>query len=140
MEANKVQVDLLKKEWPNVQPLIKCPEPECGVVGFFIKAGTACCGQIIKCPKCHKKVKGEQVTKLLEQYAPEHEASATVNAAGNEESESPASLVKRLLWEVSRMKETIDALRHENTALKAEIRPLRRPPESITVPLQRHQN
>ncbi len=43
-EAGKVQMDLFEKEWPNVQPLVECPEPECGAVGFFTKAATASCG------------------------------------------------------------------------------------------------
>ena len=119
--AAKSQMDLFENEWPNVQPLVECPKPECGAVNFFTKAGTARCGQIINCSKCHKRVTGEQVTKLLEQCPPEPEASTTVNAAGNQESESLASLLKRLLREVSSLKETIDALCHENTAMKAKI-------------------
>ncbi len=92
-EAGKVQMDLFEKEWPNVQPLVECPKPECQVVGCFIKAGTARCGQTIKCSKCHKRLTGEQVAKLLEQYALEPEASTTANAGNNQESESLASLV-----------------------------------------------
>ncbi len=126
-EAGKVQMDLFEKEWPNVQALVECPKPECCAVGSFTKAGTARCRHTIKCSKCHKRVTGEQVTKLLEQYAPEPEDQATPRAAENQESESLASLVKCLLREVSWMKETIGALRHENTAMKAEIRRLRIP-------------
>ncbi len=62
---------------------------------------------------------GEQVAKLLEEYAPEPEARTTANAGNNQESESLASLVKRHLNEVSSMKETIGALRQENMAMKA---------------------
>ncbi len=75
----------------------------------------------------HKRVTREQVTKDFEQYAPELEARTTENAVSNRKSETLASLVKRLLNEVSSMKETIGALRKENTAMKAEIRCLRSP-------------
>ncbi len=73
-EAGEVHMDLLEKEWPNQQPFVKCPKPKCRELGSFTKAGTARGGQIIKCLKCHKRVTGEQVTKLLELYAPEPEA------------------------------------------------------------------
>ncbi len=122
MEAGKLQMDLFENEWPSVQPPIECPMPECCEVSSFTKAGTACCGQIIKCSKCHERETREQVTKLLELYAPETEAPTTAPSIENQESESLASSVKRLPREVSSMKETIDALRHENTAMKAEIR------------------
>ncbi len=124
-EAGKVQMDLFEKEWPNVQPFIECPKPECREVGSFTKAGTARCGQIIKCSKHHEWETREQVTKLLELYAPEPEAPTTASPAGNQESESIAPFVDCLLSTVSSMKETIVALRHENTAMKVEIRRLR---------------
>ncbi len=34
-EAGKLQMDLFEIEWPNVQPLVECPKPEYGAVGFF---------------------------------------------------------------------------------------------------------
>ncbi len=40
-EAGKLQIDLLEKEWPNVQPPVEYPKPECGAVGFYIKASIA---------------------------------------------------------------------------------------------------
>ncbi len=87
-EAGKVQMDLFEKEWPKVQPIVLCPKPDCRAVGCFPKAGTARCAQIIKCSKCRKRVTEEQVTKLLEQYAPEPESPTTDNAPESQESES----------------------------------------------------
>ncbi len=79
-------------------------------MGSFTKAGTTRCGQTIEFSKCQKQVTGEQVTKLLELYPPEPEAPTTVKSVENQESESLAPLVKRLLNEVSSMKESIGAL------------------------------
>ncbi len=89
-EVGKAQMDMFEKQWPNVQPPVERPKPECRTVLSFTGAGTARCRQTIKCSMCHKRVTGEQVSKLLEQYAPEPEVPATPRAAENQESESLA--------------------------------------------------
>ena len=91
-KPGKLQIDLIERDQYNVQPLIEC---------------TACCGQIIKCSKCYKRITREQVTKLLEQYAREPEAPTTTNSGENQESDWLASLMKRLLRKVSSKKETM---------------------------------
>ncbi len=87
-------------------------------MGCLTKACTAHYGQSIKCSKCHKRVTGEQATKLRVQYVPEPESRTTANAGNYRESESLASLVKRRINEFSSIKETIGALCQENTAMK----------------------
>ncbi len=52
-DARKAQMELFGKEWPNGQPLVECPRPECRAVRSFTKAGTGRCGKTIKCSKCH---------------------------------------------------------------------------------------